>query len=234
MSNGLYSGVAAMSGAQKRLEHIAQNIANAGTTAYKRRSSFTEALRRQNDDGWRRHQVTGTKVDFTQGSLERTGNPLHLGLSGPGWFAVETPRGEVYTRNGDFRMSVDGALVTPTGDPVAWHTRSGVFDPVGPPIVIDGEGQVRQGENALGRLRIVDFERPEELRQDGEDLWVAPARAKEIAAAGVVHQGSLERSNVNAMEELVELILIQRNFDSASNVVRSIDRSYRRLNQPVR
>jgi flagellar basal body rod protein FlgG len=98
-------------------------------------------------------------------------------------------------------------------------------------VKIGGEGQVVQGLEPIGRLRIVDFADPSQLARDGSGYWHASGRLERTAHTAMVHQGHLEESNVNAMEELVELIVVQRAYESASNVVRSIDRSYRSLYQ---
>jgi len=231
MNQGLYSGVSAMAGAERRLDVIAHNLANLGTTAFKRQESFTRSLDSATLHGRRRDIAVRALVDFTQGGLRRTGNPTDLALMGAGWFAAEGPRGEVYTRAGNFHVDGKGELLTGDGYPVAWAVRDGAIEPAGESLLIDGEGVVRQGDRVIGRLRLVNFERPDQMRQDARGYWNAPRGLREAAHEAVVHQGTLEQSNAVATDEMIQLIELQRSFESAATLVRSVDESYQRLLQ---
>jgi flagellar basal-body rod protein FlgF len=229
---GLYSGVSAMRACERRLDAITANLANLDTPAYKRASTSTQAF----DLGLasspeQRQVVTRERVDFTQGVLEQTGNPLDLALEGEGFFAVETPNGEAYTRNGSFHLDERGVLLSGDGDPVAWEAGRGTFAPVGDAVSVDGSGVVRQGSNELGRIKLVDFADVQRLGRDAQGRWIAPKGAESRPAAAIVHQGARERSNAQSIEELVAMIRVQRGFESAANLLRSIDQSYKRLNQ---
>jgi len=231
MTNGLYSGVAAMASNQRRLDSIAQNLANLTTTGYKSRRAFVEAFDEARGGVSRRQTGVRTRIDFAQGGLIDTGNPLHLALHGEGFFAAESPEGEVYTRNGELRLTDAGVLTTYHGYPLAWETAGGTIDPLGEAIVVDGAGNVRQGATDVGRLRLVDFEDTGPLRQDTEGYFHAPPSLREKAAAPEVRQGALEGANTSAIDEMVAMIRVQRQFESASNVVGMIADSYRRLNR---
>lgn len=229
MDQGLYNAVMGMMAADRRLQVSADNLANIGTAAYKRRESFSEALRRPLDDGQHRNMRVRSRVDFSQGDLRATGNPYDLALSGPGFFAVESPQGQVYTRNGAFAMTAEGMLQTPDGYPVAWDHLNRAIDPTGDQVLIGPDGRVEQEGVEIGVLEVVDFENPQGLELDGRGYWHAPRGLRRTAPAGVVRQGTIEDANVRTMEELVELIVLQRSYESSSNVVRSLDRSYQRL-----
>ena len=231
MDTGLYSGVAAMGAAEKRLEAIAANLANLDTTAYKRTSTATAVFEVPRGPAKRRELATTDTIDFTQGVLERTGNPLDLALDGRGFFAVETRDGEAYTRDGAFRVDEQGVLLTQDGDPVAWDGARATLAPVGEAVTVDGAGVVRQGSQELGRLKLVDFADPSRLARDPRGLWHARRDLDPAASTATVHQGALERSNASSIDELVAMIRVQRGFESATSLVRSIDQSYRRLNQ---
>ncbi len=230
MNVGLYHGVGAMMACERRLDVIAHNLANVGTPAFKRCTPATEA--RLVGSTSRRFPVTSTSksIDFRQGELERTGNPYDLALLGAGWFAVEGSAGEMYTRNGSFRVDDKGVLQTVEGHMVAWSGGRGRIDPVGDPMTIDASGVVTQGEGRVGQLRVVAFDDESSLRADGHGYWRAPGDARRAPSQAEVQQGALERSNVLAVDELVELITVQRNFESASSVLDMIDQTYRRLN----
>jgi flagellar basal body rod protein FlgG len=230
MDTGLFHSAAAMRSGERRLEAITQNLANVSTRGYKRGTSFAHALSAAGSKEAR--IVSGLAPDLAQGTLETTGNPLDLALEGPGWFVVEGDRGRSYTRDGAFRVDDRGTLVTHDGRPVAWKGAPGTLRPVGEPVVVDAQGQVRQGQTAIGQLEIVDLDAPTKLQPAGSGRFQAAKEASEIPAQAVVRQGSLESSNVEPMDELVALVTVQRGFESAVTLIRTIEQSYRRLNQP--
>ncbi|MEW6073614.1 MAG: flagellar hook basal-body protein [Planctomycetota bacterium] len=233
MNVGLYRGAGALHAQQSRLEAIARNLANLSTVGYKRE---TEALRQHvvpGRGGERRGVVIERTVDFSQGDLRRTGLPYDLALYGEGFFAVEGPDGEMYTRDGSFRLGPDGTLLTAEGHPVAWAELQRPIDPQSAhPPVVDGDGTVRQGGGDIGRLRIVDFADDQKLRPDGQGYWHAPADLSEATATAMVHQGALEESNATGIEEMIEMIGVQRQFDSVARAMKSIQESYSRLTRP--
>jgi flagellar basal body rod protein FlgG len=230
MDGGLSSGLASMRSNEKRLDTIAANLANVDTNAYKRLGTVTQSFAVEPGSKRRTELSTENAIDYTQGVVDRTGNTFDLALEGEGFFAVEGKQGELYTRNGAFHLDENGVLHTEQGDPVAWEGAQGRLAPTGEAVMIDGLGSVSQGGNTLGRLRIVDFADKTDLRQDSRSYFVAPRDLRPTASTAVVHQGALERSNVSSIEELVALVRVQRDFESAASLLRSIDQSYRRLN----
>lgn len=231
MTTGIFSGVQSMATNQKQMDSHAHNLANTSTTGFKRKTSFVHALATQSLGGDDRELRVKSKIDFSQGELEPTGNPLDLALDGRGFFAVEGPEGEIYTRNGHFQVDKDGVLKTLEGLPLAWENLGGAIDNRGLPIVVNGEGVVRQGERELGRLRIVDFADEQELELHAGGYFAAPLDLKEAAHSAHVVQGALEKSNVNPIEEMVAMISVQRRFAGASNVLGMINETYRRLSR---
>ena len=218
-----------MNSAERRLEAITSNLANVSTNGYKRLGTATHSFETTLRGKLEPQIATKTVLDFSQGLLRQTGNTLDLALHGSGFFAVETESGEVYTRNGQFRLDDEGMLQTIEGFPVAWDGARGTIDPFGVDVSVDTEGLVRQGADEIGRLRIVDFERPERLAFDRKGFLHASGSMREATAAATVHQGSLETSNVSAVDEMVALITTQRRFESASKLMQTIEQSYRRL-----
>ena len=217
---------------ERQLGAIAGNLANVDTPGFKRGVSATHEFRLPVAREVR-GLVEAQRVDFSQGELERTGRDLDLALFGEGFFAVEGPEGEVYTRDGSFHVDPGGTLVDGMGAPLAWAERRAPVDPAGLPITVDGDGAVRQDGRLLGRLRIVAFRDPQGLVPDGAGNWRAPVGLAETTATAVVHQRALERSNATGIEEMVAMIEVQRAFQASANVFGNIQESYRRLTRPT-
>lgn len=232
MDTGIYQGVAAMRSTEKRLETITSNIANIAATGFKRQASVTRAF--WVGEGRARHVEIATQrvTDFKQGQISHTGNTLDLALEGPGFFGIETPTGRSYTRDGEFHLDNTGTLLDVSGFPVAWSGSRGKLDPTGEAILIDGSGQVMQGERRVGKILVADFPDKGRLEDDNLGHYRPAGDMKPIASTATIHQGSVERSNVDVMDELVEMVFAQRRFENSSTVMRSIDQTYKRLNMP--
>jgi len=229
MNRGLYSGVQAMAASERRLEAIATNLANVSVHGYKRRGTSTQSFDAALQGRLERQVTTRTRIDFSQGMLEETGEPFDLALFGAGFFALETPHGEAYTRGGRFHIDAAGLLQTQDGFPIAWEGGRGAIDPQGTEVRVDPDGQVWQGQAQVGRLRLVDFADPARLQPDRMGYLHAPADLAPRAREAEVRQGHLERSNVSALDEMVALIATQRSHESAARLMSSIEQGYRRL-----
>ena len=230
--NGVYSGVEAMVANQSRLDMLAHNLANSQTTAYKRQDGFVQALERESGRGKGKARLDIERgTDFSQGPLIQTGSPLHFALEGQGFFAVEGPEGESYTRDGSFTVDEEGTLLSASGHPLVWDRQQGAIDPIGSPIDVDAAGVVSQDGRDIGQLRLADFEDRQQLYLDGFGNFRAPLEVLETAHSAVVRQGALEGSNVNPLEEMVSMISVQRAFAGASNVLGMINETYRRLSR---
>lgn len=231
MNSGLYSGIAAMRSSEQRLQAITANLANVSTPAYKRRTAVSRSFEVGTLGRRHREITTSFTTDFSQGRIERTEDPLSLALKGEGFFVVEGPSGEAYTRNGSFQLDDAGVLQTTGGHAVVWDRGSGRIDPVGDAVRIDTSGQVFQGATAIGRLKIVAFESPELLQIDRQTYFHDPVGLAQTATDAEVHQYALERSNASSVDELIALITVQRAFESATSLVKMLDQTYRRLNR---
>ena len=228
---GLYSGISAVRASERRLEAIASNLANVDTPGYKRRATRNFSIELGDARRSRKQVVSAQRIDFSQGNLERTGNPLDLALMGPGFFAVEGKSGEIYTRRGELLSDANGTLTTQEGYPVAWTRGPGRIDPVGLPLTVDEAGVMRQGAVDVGQLKLVDFPALDQLRLDSEGYFRAPVSLDRTEATAEVHQFARERSNVSSVDELVALISTQRSFESATRLMQMLDDSYKRLNR---
>ena len=229
--NGLTHAATAMLAHEKRLESITSNLANANTPGFKRRMAASHgAWMGRMDSAHMGLQMT-ERNDFAQGSLLDTSNALDLAIQGEGFFAVESPEGEVFTRDGAFRMTADGIVVTSEGYPLIWDGVQANIQPSEDSIVVDKTGTVTQGNRQLGKLRLVEFANNDKLNNTKEGYWIAPQSLARERATGQIVQGAIEDSNVNPVSELVALITVQRKFEQASQIITQIDQSYRRLNQ---
>lgn len=231
MDTGLYMGVNAMRVHEKRIEAIATNLANVNTHGYKRQRTAAHSFELPNAVNSLKPVVARTTTDFTQGILEQRADPLSLALDGEGFFTVETEHGAAYTRNGAFHLDEAGELMTREGYAVAWTGQRGRVQPTGEEITVDGVGRVRQGVNDIGQLLLVDFDDKQRLTLDSAGYFHAPEGLEARPADGVVHQNAIERSNAESVDELVGLIKAQRGFETAANIMRTLDQSYRRLTQ---
>lgn len=214
---------------QRATAALAMNIANADTPGYKsaqmvfgahiERQTGVDAPRGGREVAFAQDRATWR--DFTPGSLQATGNPLDLALGGEGFFAVQTPNGERYTRAGRFALSPEGGIVDIGGNPVLNEDGAPLVLPQNAQrIDITGDGQVRTEQGPVGRLRVVNFQDPQKLIAQGDRLFEAPAElpAQPVDAPRVV-QGSVEGSNVQSIVELTRLTAEMREFQFASQFI---------------
>lgn len=237
MLNSLYVSASGMLAELRRQDIVANNLANAATNGYKRdigvSSEFPLVFQAQFGGGTGL-PVGTTRVapiaefavtDFAPGAFRSTGNPLDLALAGNGFFALQTPEGLRYTRNGNFQVDSNGILVTSRGEAVLGINGAPIN--VGTEnVVIQDDGQVLSGNQVVGQIQIAAFQNPLQLLKAGDGKFTATAQAGQIAAeAGQLKQGFLEASNVNPIREMVAMIEIQRAFEASQRVIKTTDRT---------
>lgn len=262
MLRGIYTGASGMIAQQARIDTVANNLANADKTAYKKDLTIFKAfpdmlIRRINDDGvgivpagsYDTMPIvgklgTGVEVnevftEFGQGPLQRTENPFDLALEGRGFFTVATERGERYTRDGGFTINSEGILVTKNGNPVLGENgqikvqlnnfmvneRGEVL--VNAAMSLDARDVVSMANNnwedpiVIDKLRIIDFENIREIKKEGDSLY----RETELSGPPIppgdvkVVQAFLEKSNVNAVSEMVDMIEVQRSYEANQKII---------------
>lgn len=226
MPNGIYS---AMTGALAQEEHmdiVANNLANGSTNGFKSvQATFKELLdetREGTKNETQRHVVLdGTYTDFSQGPLQHTHNPLDVAIQGEGFFVVDTPEGEKYTRNGAFVLNDKRQLTTVSGELVQ-GTGGAIEVPEGAVININQSGAVTSGQLEIGKIRVVQFENPQDLKRVGHNLYgaVEGVNAQDVENASVL-TGALERSNVNMIREMTSLIKVSRFYDSFNKAIQT-------------
>jgi len=246
MLKGLYAGASGMIANQLRLDVVANNLSKIQQTGFKKdratMTSFSEMLHSEATrtadlaaDGAyvppeRAPVVLGVECGgsysvFSQGELQHTENPLDVALDGPGFFVVSDVNGNQYlTRDGAFTLDPAGTLITGSG-----HT---VVDDAGIPITIRGQdvtiledASVMVDGRSIARLKVVEAPGSSRLLKFRDGLFVLrdPGFEPQEAIETAVRQGYLERSNVNTVSEMVEMIQLSRLFETNQKVVRIYD-----------
>ncbi|BBL70657.1 flagellar basal-body rod protein FlgG [Methylogaea oryzae] len=231
---------------QTRLSLISQNLANVNTTGYKKERGLFADLMYQNirQVGAQETQTTtlpsglqmgtgvrtvATEKIHTQGNIVQTGNSLDLAINGKGFFQVLMPDGQItYTRDGTFKLTADGQVVTNDGNPlepafvVPQNAVSISVGSDGTFSVTDDTGAV----NNLGQINLAYFINPTGLEPIGNNLFrqTAASGAPNLGipgqdSIGTISEGALETSNVNAVEELVSMIETQRSYEMNSKAI---------------
>lgn len=227
MIKGIYTSASGMLPRILKQEIAANNMANVNTVGYKKDDVFTQVLRDVAKDNdaipWETPMVDDVYIDYGQGSVERTDNPQDIAIEGNGFLVVETPNGERYSRSGNMQISPMGILTDGQGNPVL--SDSGPIAATGNDIVVGADGTIAvDGVNA-GRLKIMDFEKPYKLKKvDGGYFMPSdPAAMPRPAADYTVRQGYLEKSNVNIVEEMVEMLSSFRIYEAGQKAIQSQD-----------
>lgn len=257
MIRGWYTGASGMLAQQNRLDVIANNLANVDTTSFKRdvavSKNFSELLlRRMNDDGVLKNPFGSQDIapivgklglgvetneiftQFEQGSLKQTDTPSDLAIEGKGFFCVETPSGEQYTRNGNFMVGVEGYLMTKEGYPVMGENGRIFLQDMEFTVRQDGDIYARPMADPeadaefLDRLKLVEFENERFLNKKGSSFYLdnelsGPAISAEGPSRGTVVQGYIEASNVNVVNEMVRMIDVNRAYEANQKTVQAQD-----------
>ena len=236
MQNALLIGLSRQVALGRELDVVANNIANLNTTGFKGDGAVFEEFigptARANGASSADSRVSfvrdrATWIDMSQGSIERTGNSLDVAIDGRGFLAVQTPRGERYTRNGALQLNANGELVTSEGYQVLGDSGPITLQPKDRDIAIsqDGTISVREGNNAKtesqrGKLRLVDFDRPGQLQKDGGGTFSAPQNVTaQPDKVSRLMQGSIEKSNVRAVIEMTRMIEVTRSYTQVANML---------------
>lgn len=244
-----------------RMRVIANNLANVNTTGFKRDRAEFQTLAYQQvtaagaiSGGEDRYavglnlgtgvRVSGTARSMTAGTLDVTGNPLDLAIEGDGFFQVARPDGSTaYTRAGNFQLSSEGKLVTSDGLPV----QPEIAIPDGASaITIGRDGTVSatlpgsSEANELGKIEITRFANSAGLTALGDNLYAETAAsgtpqsgAPDSEGRGAIRQNTLEGSNVNIVQELIDMIETQRAYEVNSKMISSTDEMLRNANQQL-
>ncbi|MDG2036102.1 MAG: flagellar basal-body rod protein FlgG [Pseudomonadales bacterium] len=261
MHAALFASKTGLTAQDKQLTTISNNLANASTAGYKRdRVIFEDLLYQiQRQPGAQSAQnnqlpsglqlgtgvrVVGTQKQFRTGNLQVTDQPLDMAIDGRGFFEILQPNGTTaYTRNGEFHLSVDGEIVTagglvlepsitiPEGAQTVTIGQDGTVS-----VLIAGETSPTQ----VGNVQLADFINPAGLQAMGSNLFLETASSGAaqqgtpgLNGFGAIRQGSIENSNVNIVEELVNMITTQRTYEVNSKVLQTTDQMLQFITQNI-
>jgi flagellar basal-body rod protein FlgF len=228
MENTSYVALSRQTALWRQLEVVANNIANMNTTGYRGKDvMFTDYLvKSTNDDSPFRDEIRfvqdfGIAHDTSPGPVSQTGNPMDLALERDGYFVVETAQGPLYTRAGRLSLDDQGQLVTAEGHPVLTENDTPVFvAPNESQFTVARDGTISTENGPIGKLRVVDFEEPQRLKDVGASLFQADDGQDPVAVENpAIAQGMIEGSNVNGVVEMTKMIDIQRSYGHVQNLL---------------
>ncbi|MFV0515945.1 MAG: flagellar hook-basal body protein [Aminipila sp.] len=239
MFKGFYMATSGMLTQSRVLNTVSNNMANSSTPGYKKdtlaTTTFEDVLihRTGNKDKSVYTPLNDSSMirtadelvtDYSEGTLEFTDRTLDFAVSGKGFFQIQTPNGENrYTRNGSFNVDEEGYLclqhigrVVGENGPILLGTDN---------IKVSEEGTITDGETSevLGQLRVVDFTDYAQVRKAGEGMFESTNPMNAVVSNSSVMQGTIERSNVQAMDEMMAMMTSQRAFQSASQIAKAYD-----------
>jgi flagellar basal-body rod protein FlgG len=208
---------------QNRISHlITNNLSNVQTPGFKRDVPIFSVLLSQALDSYQRFSFDQTKTLFHNGSIQETGSPLDLAVEGEGFFKILTPQGIRYTRAGNFRLDKDMVLTNADGLPVVGKRDEITLS--GGMISVEKDGTVKVNGEERDKIALVTFQDLDLLMKEGHTLFglKIPQEETEVQNSQI-RQGALEASNVNPIEEMVNLIDALRSFESCVKIVQSQD-----------
>ncbi len=243
MQNAMYTGLFASLTTEHRMAMISNNLANVNTAGYKSDAlafkdtmiHFAHDFIREPLENLRseplfpeqclraRTRIATKETDFSQGSMQFTGNPLDIAIVGEGFYRVQAPQGEYLTRSSALTKGPDGTLMTKQGYPIQGQGGNIVLPPNSNNLHVTADGGIFADGVQVGQLDVVTLEDPQLLKKVGNNLYAIPEDvALQNALDGentMVSQGYTEAANVNAVYEMVNMIEVQRMFEAQQKVM---------------
>jgi flagellar basal-body rod protein FlgF len=231
MLKGIFNTMAGKQVTGRRMEMLSHNIANSLTPGYKASRVTVNTVKQENPaeagaDVQSTYLTTlGTYINFSEAALVESGSPLDFAIQGDGYFVVSTPRGNMYTRNGQFTLDKDKRLVNMEGYPVMGQGGEITID--GKVVIVENDGSIHVDDGSAGVtkivagiLKVVDFKDKQDLESAGNSLFMNKnVKGGEITPDKfAVKQGFYEASNVNVMNEMIEMISALRAYESYTKV----------------
>lgn len=229
MENSLLIGLSRQMTLRREMDVIANNLANMNTVGYKEETpvfeEFIMPVAKQDGADSMLSFVSdvGMFRNMADGGLITTDNTLDFALAGAGYFQVENEDGIFYTRNGHFQLNAEGQLSTPNGGlilsdggaPISFSADDGT-------IVVASDGTISTDNGPRGKLSVVTFENPREMRKIGNNLLQTNEEAQPAKTTTII-QGALESSNVNAIEQMTSMIEVLRSYTSANKMIETAE-----------
>lgn len=243
MIRSLYTAVSGMIATENKQNTVVNNMTNANTIGYKADNLVTKSF----DDVLIKNQqrvskgtyttnkigkmslgvaIDGVVTRFEQGDLKQTESKSNFAINGSGFFVIQTPGGVKYSRDGQFFVNNQGNLVNSSGDLVLGINNGGTLGPINvgnSDYVLDSNNNIVINGRANQKLAIADFADYSKLGKVGDNYYEAQEEPTYIQAD--VRQGFLETSNVNILNEMVDMISVMRNFETNQKFVTMIDES---------
>jgi flagellar basal-body rod protein FlgG len=245
MFHSLETAATGMSAQETNLDTIANNLANANTVGYKRQQALFEDLLYQTVRApsvtagipapvglqvGAGSRIVATARQFSQGTLNQTGNQLDLAIEGNGFFAVTRPTGDIaYTRAGSLQLDSTGRIVTPDGlplDPTITVPAAATSVTIASDGTVTAQQSGQTTPTSLGQIQLATFPNPSGLEALGHNLFLPTASSGEVTMGipgtqgrGTILQGSTEASNVDVVTEMIGMIQAQRTYEINSKVV---------------
>ncbi len=215
---------------QRQMDMLANNMANVNTTGFKAEQMLFEeyAMPVASHRGFSGQDQTlsyvqdwATIQDFAAGPMVQSGGDFDVAIMGDGFFAVQTAGGERWTRAGAFQLNNTGTLVDLSGNPVLGEGGPIQFGPEETDIAIAADGSISSSAGPKGKLRVVEFEEPQELIRQGSNLFSGGTPIANVNST-VMH-GFVERSNVSGVAEMSEMIRVTRTYESIASLAQKQD-----------
>ncbi|MEM8796751.1 MAG: flagellar basal-body rod protein FlgF [Pseudomonadota bacterium] len=230
MENAQLVTLSRMKTLERHMEVIANNVANLNTNGFKAEQMLfeeyigsdasAETFERRDQEVY--FVLDAQSIgDFNEGPISQTGNPLDVAIKGEGFFAVETPAGERYTRDGSFTIDSEGRLVTHDGHPVLGDGGPILFSPGETNISITADGVISTNEGEIGRLRVVGFDDPQQLGRIGSNLFSGDDVEPQAIERPQLIQNALEGANIDAVTGISDMIKVQRAYQELANIMRN-------------
>ena len=208
---------------QRRIfDIISNNLSNVQTAGFKKDVPIFYTLLNQSMDRFPTLAVDQMMTQYYQGNVQNTGKELDLAVEGEGFFKIKTPQGMRYTRAGNFSLNNDRVLINADGFPVMGRTKEITLK--GQPVTVEKDGTIKVAGSETDKIALVTFPDLDLLKKEGHTLFRLEVPQKEVEVRdSKVLQGALEASNVNPIEEMVNMIDAFRSYESCLKIIQSHD-----------
>ncbi len=233
MQSGLYVGISSQIALERRLTTIADNIANMNTVGFRGTEVKFNQVMAQTKNDLRANIAFVTQgndyLSTQNGELERTGNSFDFAVKGDAWFAINTPSGQVLTRDGRFSMSTTGQLISTKGFPVLDSGGAPIqLNPAAGEPSVGADGRIIQDGRTMGQIGLFTADPSKgfmRYENSGVIFSQAPQPVVDQGDVGIV-QGYVEQSNINGISQMTQLIQVNRAFEGISSMMKSTEDNF--------